>query len=68
MVKNRFIRVLLMTVMKTKYRVWRLPGKSNKDVYDGEREKMGILISKRQNTYDFSPEFPDRLACVGHPN
>lgn len=39
-----------MTVMKTKYRVWRLPGKSNKDVYDGEREKMGILISKRQNT------------------
>lgn len=57
-----------MTVMKTKYRVWRLPGKSNKDVYDGEREKTGILISKRQNTCDFSPEFPDRLACVGHPN
>lgn len=31
-------------------------------------ERVGILINKRQNTCDFSPEFPDRLACVGPPN
>lgn len=29
---------------------------------------MEILISKRQNTCDISPEFPDRLACVGRQN